>query len=195
MNAIEQKIQFIKEIDSLKSIIRKSLLISKERYENTAEHSWHSTMLVLIMAEHSNEPIDVLKALKMQLIHDIVEIDAGDTFCYAADQSNKFETELTAAKRIFGLLPPPFHQELLDLWIEFETGDTPESRFCNACDRLIPLIHNTSTEGKTWHENKVTESMVRNRNQIIKTGSNDLWEYTDQILNAAVTAGHLPKDN
>lgn len=192
MNTIEQKIEFIKEIDALKGVIRKSLLLTKERYENTAEHSWHSTMLVLVMAKHSNDPIDILKALKMQLIHDIVEIDAGDTFCYAEDQSHKYENELAAATRIFGLLPPPLNQELLNLWIEFETGDTPEARFCNACDRLIPLIHNTNTEGQTWQENGVTETMVRHKNRKIEYGSCDLWSYADSIIHSAVQAGHLP---
>ncbi len=193
MEPIKQTIEFIKELDALKSIIRKTLLINRQRHENTAEHSWHSTMLVLTMAQHSNEPIDLLKALKMQLIHDIVEIDAGDTFCYATDQSGKYEKELAAAERIFGLLPDPQGKELLDLWIEFEAGETTESKFCNACDRLIPLLHNHSTEGQTWKENSVTEEMVRQKNQKIDSGSHALWAYTEQLIENAVQAGHLPR--
>ena len=193
LDSVTQTIEFIKELDSLKSIIRKTLLINEERYENTAEHSWHSTMLVLTMAQHSNEPIDLLKAIKMQLIHDIVEIDAGDTFCYATNQGGKYEKELAAAERIFGLLPNPQGKELLDLWIEFEAGETAESKFCNACDRLIPLIHNHSTEGQTWRENSVTEDMVRQKNQKINAGSHALWAYTEQLIESAVQAGQLPR--
>jgi len=194
LTAIAQKIEFIREIDALKGVLRKSYLLDESRLENSAEHSWHSTMLALVMVEHANQEVDLLKVLKMQLIHDVVEVDAGDVLCYdTKGHEGKYERELAAAKRIFGLLPAPHDTELLELWIEFETGDSAEAKFCNACDRLIPLIHNHGTQGRAWQENGIVEKQVRDRNAKIANGSADLWTFTDQLIADAVEKGYLPK--
>jgi len=154
-----KQIEFIKEIDKIKYIQRRTKLINSNRCENDAEHSWHLAMMTLILAEHSNEPIDVLKVIKMVLIHDIVEIDAGDTFIYDT-QKNHTNTanELEAAKRIFGILPTKQRDELIDLWMEFEEGKTVDAKFAKAMDRLEPLLQNASNSGGTWAEYNVPYS-------------------------------------
>ena len=137
MNNLLKQIEFIKEIDKLKYIFRKTKLINSDRPENDAEHSWHLAMMAIILAEHSNEPIDVAKVMKMVLIHDIVEIDSGDVFAYDTTKSHdNFDEELKAARRIFGILPKEQAEEFLNIWIEFEEMKTPESKFARSLDRL-----------------------------------------------------------
>ena len=189
-----KQIEFIKEIDKIKYIQRRTKLINSNRCENDAEHSWHLAMMTLILAEHSNEPIDVLKVIKMVLIHDIVEIDAGDTFIYDT-QKNHTNTanEFEAAKRIFGILPTKQRDELIDLWMEFEEGKTVDAKFAKAMDRLEPLLQNASNRGGTWAEYNVPYSSVYEKKKIIKNGSDSLWKYAEEIINQCVTEGILKK--
>ena len=178
-----KQIEFIKEIDKIKYIQRRTKLINSNRCENDAEHSWHLAMMTLILAEHSNKPIDVLKVIKMVLIHDIVEIDAGDTFIYDT-QKNHTNTanEFEAAKRIFGILPTKQRDELIDLWMEFEEGKTVDAKFAKAMDRLEPLLQNASNSGGTWTEYNVPYQKVYEKKKIIKNGSDSLWKYAEEIM-------------
>jgi putative hydrolase of HD superfamily len=150
-------------------------------------------MLALLLAEHANEPLDVAKVVKMVLVHDIVEIDAGDTYIYDA-QGDKTERERVAADRIFGLLPADQEAEFRGLWEEFESGATPEARFAAALDRFIPQLHNYHTQGRSWKEHGITAERVLMRNVEISHGSVTLWEWTQILIERAVTEGLLPKN-
>jgi putative hydrolase of HD superfamily len=190
-NLVKQ-IQFIKEIDKVKYIQRKTKLFNSERNENDAEHSWHLAVMALVLAGHSNESVDLLKVIKMLLIHDIVEIDAGDTFIYDTikDHSNTAE-ERMAANRIFGLLPAEQAEELITVWEEFEAGETNEAKFARAMDRLEPLLQNTSNNGGTWKEFGVTFDKVYQKKSIIKEGSASLWNFAEELINESVEKGIL----
>jgi putative hydrolase of HD superfamily len=193
MNRLQQQIQFIVEVDKLKLIFRKSRLMDRSRYENDAEHTWHLMMMAMILLEHANEEkINPLQVLKMLLIHDLVEIDAGDTFAYdEIGHLDKAEREEKAAKRIFGLLPDEQHEEMYRLWREFEDRTTPEAQFAAALDRLQPLIHNYYTEGESWQKYGITSAQVINRNKQIAEGSTTLWSYAEEIIRASVAKGYL----
>ncbi|MDD3489169.1 MAG: HD domain-containing protein [Paludibacter sp.] len=189
-----QQINFIKEIDKIKYIQRKTKLFHSDRPENDAEHSWHLAMMTIVLAEHSDVPVDVLKVLKMVLIHDIVEIDAGDTFIYDTQKNHSnTENELKAAKRIFGLLPAEQAEELIAIWQEFEAGETPEARFAKAMDRIEPLLQNTSNNGGTWREFDVDYSKVFEKKKVIAQGSATLWKFAENLLNESVEKGILKK--
>jgi putative hydrolase of HD superfamily len=189
-----KQIHFIKEIDKLKYIQRKTKLFNSERHENDAEHSWHLAMMTLILAQHSDVPIDVLKVLKMVLIHDIVEIDAGDTFIYDTSKNHtNTEEELIAAQRIFGLLPAEQAEEFIAIWKEFEEGVTDEAKFARSMDRLEPLLQNTSNNGGTWREFNVDYQKVYEKKKAIKNGSASLWKYAENLINESVEKGILAK--
>ncbi|MBV6646467.1 MAG: HD domain-containing protein [Cyclobacteriaceae bacterium] len=190
-----QQIEFIKEIDKLKYVFRQTSLLNSERRENDAEHSWHLAMMAIILVDHSNEPIDLLKVLKMLLIHDIVEIDAGDTFLYDTQKDHvNTEEELAAAKRIFGLLPTKQDDELIQLWEEFEAGETPEAQFAKALDRLEPILQNHSNHGGTWKKFDVSYETVIDKKKGIGKGSKELWEYAKSLLEESVEKGDLKKN-
>lgn len=192
-NLIKQ-IAFIKEIDKLKYIQRKTKLFNSERCENDAEHSWHLAMMTIVLAEHSNKPIDILKVLKMVLIHDIVEIDAGDVFLYDTTKSHaNTEAELLAAKRIFGLLPIDQAEEYISIWEEFEEGITDEAKFAKSMDRFEPLLQNTSNNGGTWKEYNVPYHKVYDKKSAIKEGSTEIWSYAENLINESVDKGILKK--
>lgn len=194
MERILQQIAFIHEIDKVKYIQRKTRLFDSERCENDAEHSWHLAMMTMVLAEHSNVPIDVLKVLKMVLIHDIVEIDAGDIFLYDAQQNHtNTEAEHMAAERIFGLLPSEQAADFIEIWDEFETGLTPEAKFARAMDRLEPLLQNFSNKGGTWKTYDVGFDKVFDKKQAIEHGASDLWDFAKTILNQSVELGYLKK--
>lgn len=194
MERLLNQIEFIKEIDKIKFIFRKTKLISSNRNENDAEHSWHLAMMAMVLAEHANEPIDLLKVMKMVLIHDIVEIDAGDIFIYDSTKNHtNTEEELKAAKRIFGLLPEEQAQELIALWEEFEAGETADARFAKAMDRLEPLLQNSSNNGGTWNEFGVNYQKVYDKKKLIKNGSETIWEYTEKLINECVEQGILKR--
>ena len=192
MNNLLKQIEFIKEIDKLKYIFRKTKLINSDRPENDAEHSWHLAMMAIILAEHSNEPIDLEKVMKMVLIHDIVEIDSGDVFAYDTTKSHdNFDEELKAARRIFGILPEEQAEEFINLWIEFEEMKTPESKFARSLDRLEPLLQNASNNGGTWREFDVKYDKVIEKKKAIKDGSEELWKFAENLIDESVEKGIL----
>ena len=194
MNNLIQQINFIKEIDKVKYIQRKTKLFNSDRNENDAEHSWHLAMMTIVLAEHSDVPIDILKVLKMVLIHDIVEIDAGDTFIYDTTKSHSnTDEERIAANRIFGMLPKAQADEFISVWEEFESGKTNEAKFAKAMDRLEPLLQNTSNNGGTWAEFNVPYQKVYDKKKAIKGGSSSIWNYAENLINESVEKGILKK--
>ena len=189
---LARQLDFIVEIDRLKGILRRTVLTDRSRLENSAEHSWHIAVMALVLAEHSEREIDVLKVLKMLLVHDLVEIDAGDTFCYDTQaNADKAEREERAAERIFGLLPDDQRTELRSIWEEFEARKTAESRFANALDRLQPMLHNYLTSGHSWREHGIQKPQVIERNQPIEEGSSVLWKVARRFLDDAEVLGFL----
>jgi putative hydrolases of HD superfamily len=189
----ERQIRFILEIDKLKTIIRRTYLLNEDRAENTAEHSWHLAMMAILLAEHANEPVDVARVIKMVLVHDIVEIDAGDTYFYdTAAALDKAAREHAAAERIFGILPRDQGKELRQLWEEFETGTTADAKFAVALDRFMPQLHNYHTQGRSWAEHGITADRVLERNECMADGSAKLWECTCALVDDAIAKGFLP---
>ena len=188
------QVAFIHEIDKLKYIQRKTRLFNSERSENDAEHSWHLAMMTIVLAEHSNVKVDVLKVLKMVLIHDIVEIDAGDVFLY---DTNKMHcntiAERQAAERIFGLLPKDQFEELMALWEEFEACETAEAKFAKSMDRFEPLLQNVSNDGGTWKEYGVDYSKVYKTQVVIKDGSAAIWDMAKPMLEQTMLKGVFKK--
>jgi putative hydrolase of HD superfamily len=194
LNSLQQQINFIREIDKIKYIQRKTRLINSDRPENDAEHSWHLAVMALVLAEHAKVPVDVLKVVKMVLIHDIVEIDAGDTFIYDLTKNHvNTADEYKAAQRIFGMLPPAQAEELIATWVEFEAGETPEAKFARAMDRLEPLLQNVSNNGGTWREFEVDYDRVFEKKKVIGEGSESLWEFAKALLDESVEKGILSK--
>ncbi|MBD1843831.1 HD domain-containing protein [Cyanobacteria bacterium FACHB-63] len=189
---LQAQIQFIVEIDKLKHVLRQTLLMDKSRRENDAEHSWHLAMMAIVLAEYADPQVDLLRVLKMVLIHDLVEIDAGDTFCYDAialqDQS---EREEKAADRLFGMLPENLRAELRSLWEEFEAKETLDAQFAAALDRLQPLLHNYYTEGGTWRKAGVTVDKVRKRMAPVAIGSPVLGQFVENLIQDAVRQGFI----
>ena len=189
---LERQLRFVLEIDKLKTVVRRTYLLNSDRAENTAEHSWHLAMMAMLLAEHSNEAVNVARVIKMVLVHDIVEIDAGDTYIYdSAAELDKSEREHTAANRIFGILPPDQAKEFQELWEEFEAGKTPEAKFALALDRFIPQLHNYYTRGRSWAEHGITADRVLERNARIAEGSKTLWDWARGLLDDAVAKGFL----
>jgi putative hydrolases of HD superfamily len=186
------QIEFVVEIDKLKGIARQTLLTDGSRRENSAEHSWHLAVMVMLLTEYATEHIDIPRVLKMVLIHDLVEIDAGDTYCYDEEgNKGKVERERKAAHRIFGLLPNEQSEEFHALWEEFEARSTPEAKFAAALDRLQPLLNNYRTEGGLWRKHGIKSSQVYARNRIIEEGSPRLWEYAENMIREAIGKGWL----
>jgi len=189
---LQQQINFVIEIDRLKGVLRQTLLMDNSRQENSAEHSWHLAMMALTLAEYAPTGVDVQRALHQVLIHDLVEIDAGDTFCYdQAAHQDKAEREQQAAERIFGLLPEPHNQKLRQLWDEFEAQQTPTAQFAAALDRLQPLLHNWQTEGGTWKMHNIHRDQVMQRIAPIATGAPELWPFVLGLVEECVAAGYL----
>jgi Predicted hydrolases of HD superfamily len=190
-----KQIEFIKEIDKIKYIQRKTKLFNSDRPENDAEHSWHLALMAMVLSEHANQSVDLLKVIKMVLIHDIVEIDAGDTFIYDTEKShNNTAAERVAAQRIFGILPAEQAEELIALWEEFEAGQTHDAQFARAMDRLEPLLQNSSNNGGTWNEPGVNYEKVYAKKSVIKDGSAVLWEYAEELIDMGVMRGILKKN-
>jgi putative hydrolases of HD superfamily len=190
---LSQQIHFILEIDKLKTILRQTLLTDGSRRENSAEHSWHLAMMAIVLAEYAPAPIDVLRVIKMLLIHDLVEIDAGDTFAYDVQGNlDKAGREQQAADRLFGLLPLDLGHDLRALWQEFEAQVTPEAQFSAALDRMQPILHNQQTQGGTWRIHQIDRDRVNHRMAPIQTGTPDLWGFMQQVIEDCVAAGYLP---
>lgn len=192
---LRSQIEFLLEIDKLKSILRQTLLTDGRRQENSAEHSWHLSIMAILLAEYAKgQPVDLFRVLKMLLIHDLVEIDAGDTYCYdEAANADKEKREKQAAERIFGLLPNDQAAEFHGLWQEFELRKTAEAKFAAALDRLQPLLHNYHTDGRVWRRHRVDSKQVYRRNQSIEESAPDLWQYAAQIILESIDRGWLTK--
>lgn len=191
---LARQIAFIKEIDKIKYIERRTKLFHSNRNENDAEHSWHLALMALVLSKHANHEIDLLKVVKMVLLHDIVEIDAGDTFLYDQTKNHEnTENELQAAKRIFGLLPEKQAAEFLSIWLEFEEGQSDEAKFARSMDRLEPLLQNTSNNGGTWKEFGVKYQTVYDKKKVIADGSSALWNFAEKLIDESMEKGILEK--
>ena len=193
MERFSKQMDFIVEIDKLKHIERQSALCDGTRQENVTEHSWHISLMAILLTEYANNTdIDMLKVIKMLLIHDLVEIYAGDTFAYdAVGNSHKEKREKEAAKRIFGILPEDQNEELHSLWEEFESMSTPEARFASALDKLQPLILSHNNKGWSWKKHSIVSSQIVDSKKEISKGSEDLWEYAKKLIQKSIEAGFL----
>ena len=191
IDRLGQQISFMIEVDKLKEVFRQTKLINSGRQENDAEHSWHLCLSVILLAEHANSPdLDVLRVLKMVILHDLVEIDAGDTFAYdEAGMVDQHERECVAADRIFGILPVDQATQFREIWDEFETQETSEAQFALACDRFQPMLLNVMTNGASWKQHGITHDRVVARNQVIAKGSTAMWDRMSALLDDAVVAG------
>ena len=190
---LKQQFDFCKEIDKEKFIKRQTYLSNGIEKENDAEHAWHMAIMTLLLSEYANEEIDVLKTVSMLLIHDLVEIDAGDTYAYDEEaKKTQKERELAAADRIFGLLPEDQGQKFRALWEEFEACQTPEAKFARIMDNVQPTMLNAATGGKSWSERGVKLSQILKRNERTKEGSQELWNYSlDNFIKPNVEAGNI----
>ena len=188
----EKQLAFILEADKEKNILRQTHLTGHGRRENDAEHAWHMAMMIYLLKEYSNEEFDLAKAMMMALIHDIVEIDAGDTYAYDTKAlESQREREERAAERIFGILPNDQRDELRALFEEFESGESPEARFAKVMDNFQPLLLNNSNGGADWREHQVTKSKVVGRQQTSSCGSEEIWEYTKSLIEENVKKGNI----
>jgi len=196
VDRLEKQIQFIREIDREKFIRRQTYLSDGIRKENDAEHAWHMAVMAVLLSEYANEQIDVLKVIEMILIHDVVEIDAGDTYAYdEAGKATQRQREEAAAERIFGMLPEDQQKKFRDLWEEFEAYETPEARFARTMDNFQPVILNDLTGGKSWAEKGVRLSQILKRNEKTATGAEKLWDYMyHQLVMKNVKAGKIKDD-
>jgi len=195
MRRIEQQLNFIIEIDKLKTILRQTLLCDQSRRENSAEHSWHLAVMAMLLGEYSDGAVDTAHTMKMVLVHDIVEVDAGDVFAYdEAANNGKEDRERAAADRIFGLLPTEQARDLRALWDEFEARETTESKFANALDRLQPLLHNSQTEGGTWRIHSVRRDQVLRRMDPVRIGIPEVWPVVMKIVDDACERGWIKSE-
>lgn len=188
-----KQMDFIREVDKLKHIVRRSYLTNGSRRENDAEHTWHITLMASVLDEHIfGERPDLLRVLRMLLIHDLVEIDAGDTFAYDVQGNvGKFEREKIAAERIFSILPADQGKMMMELWLEFEEGSTAEAKYAAAMDRLQPILHNYATEGKAWREHGVNSAQVLSRIDSISDSVPEIAEWAKKLIHDAVRRGYL----
>ncbi len=194
MHRLKQQLAFIVEVDKLKTIFRQSFITDQSRYENDAEHSWHLALMAFLLAEYTDEQVDLVKVMKMVLMHDLVEIDAGDTYCYdERGKLDKREREEKCAERIFSMLPEDQSKEMFALWEEFEKMETPEARYAAALDRLQPVLLNYTAQGLSWKNHGIYVDQVLERNQRIKNSSEKLWSFIQELLEDAVEKGYLKK--
>ncbi|EGQ7864535.1 phosphohydrolase [Vibrio parahaemolyticus] len=193
MDRLEKQLALLIELDKLKSVLRRTRVKSAEgRLENSGEHSWHVALMAVLMVEHANAPVDICRVMKMLLIHDVVEIDAGDTFVYdTAASKEQAEKEIKAAERLFGMLPTDQGQELLALWLEFEAAQSDDAKYAKALDRLIPMLLNYHTNGQSWKENSVTREQALTINKRIEFGSVTLWDKAKELIEEATEKGWL----
>jgi len=194
MERLKKQMEFIIEVDKLKDIIRQTNLTNGERKENDAEHSWHLALMAVFLSEYAKEPVDVLQVIKMVLIHDLVEIDAGDTYLYdEAGNGTKAAREQKAAERIFNILPGDQAEELFQLWQEFEGRKTPESKFANTLDRIQPVLLNDATEGRAWREHDVCIDQIMSKNEYTSQGSDVLWAYIQEVFEKNIENGNIKR--
>lgn len=190
---LTKQIELVMELDRLKNVLRRTCVKSAgRREENSAEHSWHVALMALLLEEHANEPVDISRVVKMLLLHDIVEIDAGDTFVYDVVASKEQEEkELQAAERLFGMLPVDQGEELKAVWLEFEQAETAEAKFAKALDRLIPVLLNYHNDGHSWKAHGIAKDQVVAINGRIEHGSAALWQVATEVIDHAVEQGWL----
>ena len=194
MERLKKQMEFIIEVDKLKNIIRQTNLTNGERKENDAEHSWHLALMAVFLSEYAKEPVDVLQVIKMVLIHDLVEIDAGDTYLYdEAGNGTKAAREQKAAERIFNILPGDQAEELFQLWQEFEDRKTPESKFANTLDRIQPVLLTDATEGRAWREHDVCIDQIMSKNEYTSQGSDVLWAYIQEVFEKNIENGNIKR--
>lgn len=189
---LSQQIAFLIEADKLKTVLRRTSLMDSSRQENSAEHSWHLVLAALVLREHAAGDVDLVRVLQILTVHDLVEIDAGDTFAYdEVGLATKVQREEAAADRLFGLLPPDQGGEFRALWDEFEAQETAESRFANALDRLQPLLQNAGCGGGTWRTHNLTREAVLDRMAPVMVGLPNLWPTVVEVVDAFCAAGVL----
>lgn len=189
---LKRQMKFAVTIDRMKNVLRRSLIADGSRRENDAEHSWHLAMLAMLLEEYSAEKVDIERVLKITLVHDLVEVYAGDTFAYdEKGYEDKLDREIAAAEKLFGMLDPDRGGEFRALWDEFEAKETAESRYANAVDRLQPLLQNYMTDGHTWKEGNVHAPQVYNRMDIIRTTAPELWQVVTGIIESSIEKGIL----
>jgi len=192
MSRLEQQLSFLMEIDKQKEIVRQTYLADGSRKETDAEHAWHIAIMCMILSEYANEPIDTAKTIMMLLTHDLVEIDAGDTYAYDIEgNSTKQERELKAAEHIYGILPPDQGKYLRELWDEFEAMETPESKFANMLDKIQPVFLTDQAEGKSWREHNVCSEQILSRNHRTHEGSEYLWDFVKRIIQKNIDLGFI----
>ncbi len=196
MDRLNKIFDFIKEIDKEKFIRRQTYLSDGMTKEDDSQHAWHIAIMAILLSEYANEEIDVLRTVTMLLIHDIVEIDAGDTYAYdELAKSTQAERELLAAKRIFGLLPEDMAEKFMDMWLEFEKGETIEAKFAHAMDNIQPTMLNSVTGGKAWKEHEVLLSKILRRNEITSEGSSILWNYSyENFISPNIASKNITDD-
>ncbi|HXY41170.1 MAG TPA: HD domain-containing protein [Vicinamibacteria bacterium] len=192
MDRLRRQMEFLLEADKLKTIVRRNHLSDGSRRENDAEHSWYFALAALVLAEHAREPVDLARVLRIALIHDLVEIDAGDAFIYdAAATAAQAEREERAAARLYGLLPEDQAAELLALWREFERAETKEARYAKAIDRLAAVILNHASQGLTWRQHGVRKQQILAVNEKIAAGAPPLWEHVRGLIEDAAARGWI----
>lgn len=192
MERLEKQLQFVLELDKQKEIMRQTYLADGSRKEGDAEHAWHMAIMAFLLADYANEKIDVLKTIKMVLLHDVVEIDAGDTYAYdTKGNETKRAREIKAADRIYGMLPEDQQKEYRALWEEFEAMETPEAKFANTLDKVQPVLLNDASNGISWKEHGVKKSQIIERNQRTKEGSKILWEEIYKLIEKNVENGNI----
>ncbi|MCR5109714.1 MAG: HD domain-containing protein [Ruminococcus sp.] len=189
---LKKQVEFMLELDKMKNLYRQTYVLHEDRKENDAEHSWHLAILAMLMAEHANKPVDAVKIIKMVLIHDVVEIDAGDTYCYDTEGcKTKADREEKAAQRIFGLLPDDQKKEFYDLWREFEDSETDDARFAAVLDRVQPLLLNYTKGGISWKEHGIAKEQVMGRNKEYFGESDEIAELIVSVIEDAYDKGWL----
>ena len=189
---LDQQLRFTAEIDKMTSILRRTMLIDGSRRENDAEHSWHIALMALLFEEYVREPVNISRAVKMCLVHDLIEIYAGDTFAYdVAGNQDKAEREAAAADKLFAQLPSEQGSEIRSLWEEFDAMQTPDAKYAACMDRLQPFLHNTLTSGHTWMESGTARPSVEKRMAIIKDFMPEVYKWVEKNLDNALAKGWL----
>ena len=196
MDRLQKQMEFIVEVDKVKKIMRQTYLSDAIRKEDDAEHSWHLALMAVLLKEYSNEEVDLTKVIPMVLIHDLVEIDAGDTYAYSGESAAVTEArERKAAERVFGILPEDQGKVFRDLWEEFEAYQTPEAKFAHVLDNCQPMLLNDASNGLSWTEHQVRKSQIYKRNEHTAEGSRKIWNYMQSLIQKHIDLGHVIDDS
>lgn len=192
---LQQQLEFLLEVDQMKQILRQTHIRGGSKQENDAEHSWHLALMAFLLDEHANEKVDVLRVMQMVLVHDLVEIDAGDTYAYDTEgNKTKRQREIKAANRIFGILPEDQGTFLRGLWDEFEEYETPEANYAHVLDNFQPLLLNHDNKGIDWQKHDVKKSQILKRNEKVASGSSQIWKCMEKIIQKNVELGNIIED-